>query len=164
MFFECYKNTPFDKVYTSILKRSQQSVSHFFELGIPHEAFSELNEICWGKREGEKITDEEDKYYHYVLDQWRKGNVDMPIEGGESPIEVQEKQKIALKTILSRTEEETILICMHGRAIRILLSLILKTPLKDMDQYEHQNLCLYLLEYNNDAFNVLKENDITHLK
>ena len=34
-----------------------------------------------------------------------------------------------------------------------------------MDNYEHQNLCLYLLEQRADGeFDLLKKNDVTHLK
>ena len=36
-FFEHYKNISFDKIYTSKLKRSQQSVQQFIDLGIPYE-------------------------------------------------------------------------------------------------------------------------------
>lgn len=162
-FYSHYKDIPFDKVYTSKLKRSKQSVQKFIDLKIPHEEFEGLNEICWGNREGQKITPEEDKYYHFVLRQWGKGHTDLAIEGGESPEEVQERQKEVLDLILSRENEDTILICMHGRAIRILMSLLLKSPLKDMDEYSHQNLCLYLLEYDNQEFKIIKRNDTTHL-
>jgi probable phosphoglycerate mutase len=59
----------------------------------------------------------------------------------------------------------TVLVCMHGRAMRIFLSLICQTHLKEMDQYEHGNLCLYLLQQQEDGgFTLLKENDQTHLK
>ncbi|HEY3430639.1 MAG TPA: histidine phosphatase family protein, partial [Cyclobacteriaceae bacterium] len=138
-FFEAYQNVPFDKVYTSALKRSQQSVEKFVKLGIPTESLAGLNEISWGKKEGEPITPEEDKYYHYMLDQWQKGNTALRIEGGESPDEVVQRMKPAVDHILSKEDEKTILICMHGRAIRILLCHLLNYPLRSMDMFEHEN-------------------------
>jgi len=67
--------------------------------------------------------------------------------------------------LILRGPGEVILVCMHGRAMRIFLSLILKTDLKDMDQYEHNNLCLYLLEEKLDGlFEMKKFNDQNHLK
>lgn len=163
-FFEMYKHIPFDKVYTSALKRTKQSVDLFIKAGISTEALSGLNEISWGKKEGEAITPEEDKYYHYMLDQWQKGNTSLRIEGGESPDEVIKRMKPAVDHILSKEDEQTILICMHGRAIRILLCYLLSYPLKSMDMFEHENACLYILNYTGSMFNVELYNNTTHLK
>jgi probable phosphoglycerate mutase len=54
---------------------------------------------------------------------------------------------------------------MHGRAMRIFLSLLLNYDLRYMDQFEHNNLCLYLLEGLPDrTFTIKKFNDQDHLK
>lgn len=163
-FFDAYRSVPFDKVYTSALKRSQQSVEKFVNLGIPTEALAGLNEISWGRKEGEPITPEEDKYYHYMLDQWQKGNTALRIEGGESPDEVVQRMKPAVDHILSKEDEKTILICMHGRAIRILLCHLLNYPLRSMDMFEHENACLYILNYTGSMFNVELYNNVDHLQ
>ena len=163
-FFEMYKHIAFDKIYTSTLKRTRESVSGFIELGIPTESLSGLNEISWGTKEGQPITPEEDQYYHWMLDQWRLGNTHERIEGGESPEDVVKRQEGALTQILAQPDEEQILICMHGRAIRILLCQLLNYPLKSMDMFEHENLCLYLLEQTGSQFTVRKYNDTLHLK
>jgi broad specificity phosphatase PhoE len=162
-FYTAYRHVKFDKIYTSVLKRSIESVQQFIDSGIPHESFVGLNEISWGSREGQQITPEEDKYYHWVLQQWQEGKTDMPIEGGESPAQVAARQKPVLDYILSKENEETVLICMHGRAIRILLCQMLNYPLKSMDSFEHENLCLYLLNYTGSMFSVEKYNDTAHL-
>ena len=52
---------------------------------------------------------------------------------------------------------------MHGRAMRILLCQLLKYPLRCMDQFEHQNLCLYQLDYTGSMFTVKKYCDTAHL-
>jgi broad specificity phosphatase PhoE len=162
-FFEHYQHVPFDKVYTSVLKRTVQSVQRFIDKGIPWQTLPGLNEINWGYREGMQITPEEDIYYHSVLDRWSKGEVELRIEGGESPVDVQKRQLEALEVILSHPEEETVLICMHGRAMRILLATILNYPLQCMDMFEHQNLGLYKLHYTGNLFRVESYNDVTHL-
>jgi probable phosphoglycerate mutase len=164
LFYEMYRDVPFDKVYTSALKRSQQSVERFIMDGIPHEPLSGLNEISWGKKEGHRVTPEEDAYYHYMLEQWRLGNTHLKIEGGESPEDVVRRMKPAVDYIMSREQEKTILICMHGRAIRILLCHILHYPLKSMDMFEHQNLGLYLLNYTGSMFSIEKYNDGAHMR
>ncbi len=163
-FFDSYHHIPFKKVYTSCLKRAIQSIEGFLQLGIPHEMQKGLNEINWGYREGQQITPEEDAYYHSVLAAWADGNVSLRLDGGESPADVQDRQKPVMDLILSRPEEDVILVCMHGRAIRIMLSLIMQQPLHLMDQFEHTNLCLYKLTYNGKTFTIDKHNDIRHLE
>ncbi len=163
-FFEQYKHVPFDKIYTSTLKRTTETVKSFLDLGIPNESFSGLNEISWGNKEGFKITPEEDQYYHYMLKQWQLGNTSLKIEQGESPDDVVRRMKPVVDYIMSRTEEKTVLICMHGRAIRILLCILLNYPLKSMDMFEHENLCLYLLDYTNGQFTIELNNDVSHLR
>jgi broad specificity phosphatase PhoE len=73
-FWAAYKDTPFARVYTSHLKRTHQSVQHFIDAGLPHEAYGGLNEISWGNREGTRITPQEDAEYARVLAAWQAGN------------------------------------------------------------------------------------------
>ena len=162
-FFEKYKSVPFDKIYTSALRRTSETVSEFIGLGIPYESLSGLNEISWGSNEGQKITPEEDAYYHWMMEQWENGNTSLRIQGGESPEEVAARQRPAIEKII-HSPQETILICMHGRAIRILLCQLLHYPLKSMDLFEHANLCLYLLEQTGSMFRVKRYNDTSHLE
>jgi broad specificity phosphatase PhoE len=163
-FFEAYQHVPFDKVYTSALKRSQQSVQQFLDRGIPHNALVGLNEISWGTKEGHRVTAEEDEYYYYMLKQWQEGNTSVRIEGGESPEDVVNRMKPAMNYIMKQEHEKTILICMHGRAIRILMCYLLNYPLRCMDMFEHQNLCLYILNYSGSMFSVERYNDTDHLR
>jgi broad specificity phosphatase PhoE len=163
-FYEAYKDVPFDKVYTSALKRTRQSVQSFIDDGIPVEALPGLNEISWGTKEGFRITPDEDAYYHHMLRQWQEGDTSLRIEQGESPDDVVKRMQPAIDLIMSRPDERTVLVCMHGRAIRILMCTLLKYPLRCMDTFEHQNLCLYLLHHNGSFFTVERYNDTNHLR
>jgi len=147
-----------------MLKRSQQSVKQFIEMGIPHDALVGLNEISWGTKEGQRVTIEEDAYYHHMINEWQRGFTNMRIDGGESPEDVIVRMKPAVDYIMKNDNEKTILICMHGRAIRILLCLLLNYPLKSMDMFDHANLCLYVLNYTGSFFNVERYNDRDHLR
>ena len=163
-FFCTYRDIPFDQLYHSALIRTQQSIQGFIDLGIPVTSLSELNEISWGEYEGTPMTPEEGEYYRMMLQQWQDGNLDYAIAGGESPNSVAKRLHRAIQQII-HVQGTTILVCMHGRAMRIFLSLICNTPLKDMDQYEHGNLCLYLLQQQEEGnFVLLKQNDQEHLK
>lgn len=162
-FFEAYHQVPFDQIYHSTLIRTRQSIEGFIAMGIPTTALAELNEISWGDYEGTPMTPEENEYYLHMLHQWQQGNLDYAIAGGENPNQVAKRLAKGIQKIISGPGE-TILVCMHGRAMRIFLSLIFKYDLRYMDQFEHRNLCLYLLEQLSDGTFVLKKgNDLTHL-
>lgn len=163
-FYNFYKDVKFDRIYTSKLNRSIETVQPFIDLGITWESYEGLNEISWGDKDGMKVTVSENKYYHQVIKRWREGEVDLRIEGGDSPLDVAKRQQPIIDLIKSRDEDENILICMHGRAIRIILCLLTNSDLKLMDKFEHENLCLYMLEYNEaEGFKLLKRNNIEHL-
>lgn len=162
-FYEEYKNVPFDKVYVSALKRTHQSVSKFIEQPLPFEKLADLNEISWGEREGMAVDEEGDAYYHNMLNSWQQGHTDVAIEGGENPEQVALRLERALRYILSQPNEDTVLICMHGRAMRVMLSVMLNYPLRCMDMFEHSNLCLYELTYTGSMFIVDRYNDTSHL-
>lgn len=163
LFYNAYKHIPFDKIYTSKLKRTTQSVKGFIQLGIPHESYEGLNEISWGDQDGKASNQQMHEYYSYISGQWAMGNLDIKIGGGESPNQVLERQKPVVELIKARSNEHNILICMHGRAMRILLCHLLDKPLSEMDTFEHSNLCLYQLTYVTGQFSLLKANDTSHL-
>lgn len=162
-FFEQYKSIPFDKIYTSELKRTWQTVQGFINLGIPWEKLEGLDEMAWGIYEG-KPADETRDGFKKLLEKWSLGDYNAHLQGGESPLDVQNRQKKAMNHILSRTEEKTVLICMHGRAIRILLCLLTGTELKDMDSFPHQNLSLYRLIWDGKQYSLEEFNNTQHLK
>ncbi len=164
-FFQTYQSVPFTKVYISALKRTRQTVEPFLEIGLPVEVYAGLNEISWGVMEGKIPNSHDNVYYHGLIQSWTDGHTDTTTDGGESPEQVMQRQRPVMELILSRPEEDPILICMHGRAMRILLSWITGQPLAHMDRFEHSNLCLYLLRYDYDtaAFTIELSNDSTHL-
>ena len=162
MFYQAYKNIAFEKVYTSSLKRSRESVHKFIKDGIPHEAHAGFDEISWGDHEGADASEDRNEYFKHIIDQWNQGNTFLKIQGGESPEDVSERQTLIMENIIS-SSEELILVCMHGRAIRILLCKLLSYPLSKMDSFAHANLGLYILEYSGEEFNLKLENSTNHL-
>lgn len=144
------KDVQFDRIYTSELKRTHETVEHF---GEPKVALEGFDEISWGNQEGVKPTEASKTLYQQTLDQWRAGDLNANVGGGESPLEVKKRQQQAMDQVLSNGDQ-TILICMHGRAMRILVSWLLSYPLELMDGFEHSNCCYYKLTYLDGAFRV----------
>ena len=162
-FYKYYKHIPFKKIYISSLRRTHQSVDLFIKDGIPFEALPGLDEISWGISEGLEHSANNNTRYYHTISQWSQGKIDVRIEDGESPLDVKRRQQEAFNYILSQKDEDVVLVCMHGRAMRILLSWLTDNHLKDMDTFDHDNLCLYKLSYAENRFSIDLYNDRRHL-
>jgi broad specificity phosphatase PhoE len=163
-FYEAYKDVAFDKIYVSALKRTQQSVQSFIDLGIPYQKLSGLDELAWGIHEGQPSTTENKAAFLQIMRDWLDGRLDSKFEGGESPNEVAIRQHEALQVIMSHPGEKTVLICMHGRAMRLLLCILTGKPLTEMETFPHQNLVLYKVVTDGEKFEIIDFNNAEHLK
>ena len=159
-FYEYYKDINFDKIYVSDLKRTFQTIRRFTENGSSYEKLKEFNEISWGVNQG-KSDDLED--YAKLIDTWLAGNLDNKFEEGESPNEMSVRLVKGFDKVLD-DDHDTVLLCIHGRALRILLSKIIDNDLTKMDKYVHSNTGLYLLEYKNGKYEILGSNLRNHLE
>ena len=159
-FYEYYKNINFDKIYVSDLKRTFQTIRRFTEKGSSYEKLKEFNEISWGVNQG-KSDDLED--YARLIDTWLAGNLDNKFEEGESPNEMSVRLVKGFNKVLD-DDHDTVLLCIHGRALRILLSKIIDNDLTKMDKYVHSNTGVYILEYKNGKYEILGSNLRDHLE
>ena len=159
-FYEYYKDINFDKIYVSDLKRTFQTIRRFTEKGSSYEKLKEFNEISWGVNQG-KSDDLED--YARLIDTWLAGNLDNKFEEGESPNEMSVRLVKGFNKVLD-DDHDTVLLCIHGRALRILLSKIIDNDLTKMDKYVHSNTGLYILEYKNGKYEILGSNLRDHLE
>ena len=162
-FFEAYKDIDFDKIYTSSLVRTKESVQGFIDIGIPYESLEGLDEISWGDNEGKVYDELITGDYLQGLNEWKTGNSSFRVAGGESPIEVAERQRTAMNYIMSKEEEDVILIATHGRAMRILVCWLMNRPLHDAEGFGHSNLCLYKIKYDGSCGQILIRNSVDHL-
>ena len=162
-FYKAYHHLRFDVVHTSELKRSQETVASFIDKPIPHEAFQELDEISWGKYEGIKSSPDMKHEYKEMMSDWANGIYETKIEGGESPIDLQARQRDYLR-ILEDHDAQKILICSHGRAMRSLICTMLEQELSKMSDYPHGNLSLYKFLWDGDSYEMTLFNNRDHLK
>ncbi len=155
-----YSDYQFDVVCTSALKRTHESIAYFVKNAPRYEEFPVLNEISWGVFDGKSVVGDEN--YWSVVDKWKEGAVHLKTEGGESPEDVAERQRSFIEW-LHKESFESVLVCMHGRAMRILLCQLLDLPLVEMKNFKHDNLGVYKLTLNDRGFVLLEENNVEHL-
>lgn len=163
-FHRMYGGLKFDRIYTSVLKRTTETVQPFLDAGYEHEQLEGLNEINWGNKEGLVVDEQEHNHYFRIIESWRSGDLGEKMEAGESPQEVAARLKPTMDYILSKEDEERILVCMHGRAMRILLCILLNYPIRCMDYFPHQNTCLYKLVFTGSMIRIDRFNDLSHLE
>ncbi|MBC7383755.1 MAG: histidine phosphatase family protein [Bacteroidia bacterium] len=161
-FYQYYKSIRFKMIYTSALIRTRQTVLPFIEDGRKYEVHAALNEISWGVFEGKPQSAEERAVYQEVVNAWKTGNYTTKIKGGESAIELQSRQLPFIQYLKKQQNEDCVLICMHGRAMKSFLCSLLDEPLSEMEKFEHSNLCLYVVEYDGEKCTILKHKDVAH--
>ena len=159
LFYEYYKDINFDKIYVSALKRTFQTIRRFLDKGILYEKLKEFNEISWGINQG-KSDDLED--YSKLINTWLSGNLDNKFENGESPNEMSLRLVKGFNKVLE-DNHDTILMCIHGSALRILLSTLIDNDLTKMDKYVHSNTGLYIIDYKRGKFEIIEKNLRDHL-
>ncbi len=162
-FYDKYKAIPFDKIITSALQRTRQTVQPFARLGIPIYKDATINEMHWGRYEGKSASiDMKDAYKHMVTS-WKAGNYDVRAEEGESMTELSTRLSGFIER-LKQQPEPKILICSHGRTLRCLISLLRDGHLKKMEENKHTNTGLYKATFNDGKIFMELENDSSHLE
>lgn len=149
----------FETIYASSLIRTHETLAPLSRDFMSLEGF---DEISWGDQEGVKASVEAQNKYASTIKSWREGDLHQNLGGGESPIQVMHRQREAMDVVMGDDAEKS-LICMHGRAMRILLCWMLNYPLNYMDGFPHQNCCFYSLNFNGKSFSVRDFNEVGHL-
>lgn len=132
------------------------------KLSKPIHSFSELDEMNFGDFEGQKSVNIK-KELQDLHNAWASGEVDKPIPGGESPVEVYERADGRIRSLLNQGDNQTKVFFLHGRLIRILLSKWLGYGLENMHKIEHQNGAINHILKNHVSFNVVYLNKTDHL-
>jgi probable phosphoglycerate mutase len=163
-FYDYYKNENFDFGYVSMLKRTFQSIAPFVNQGLAVSKEVGLNEINWGILEGAKSTSQHKLLFEKTLTEWQMGNLSFNVAGGETPIQMFERQQEFLQKLLLNPNQK-ILIASHGRALRGFICLLKGEPLTNMHLYPHTNLGLYVLEQTDEkTFDIKIKNSTEHLE
>ncbi len=155
-----FKDIGIDKIYISGLKRSYLSAKKLILSNIPYEIINELNEISWGIIEGNKLFSETKEKYLQVINDWKIGKYSAKIENGENLCEVLVRLNKAIKIIMEKKNEENILVVTHGRVLKIILCILLKLDIKEMDNFQHKNMTMYHVLYKENKFKIIKKEEL----
>lgn len=165
-FFQHYRHIEFDAVYVSPLKRTHQTVQRWQdERGFQLQIEPGLTELSWGVLEGKVPTREESEAFRQLKQKWQAGQLELSVEGGESPLQCWERLQGVLQSLKQKHLNQTILVCSHGRTSRVLLASITGNGLTDMERFNHSNTGLNILQLDESgAFRAEVINSLAHLK
>lgn len=149
---------------SSSLRRAWQTAS-FYEkkTELTVQKNRDLDEMDFGDFEGVSMK-EIAKELDDLQNGWMGGDVSLRVPGGESPKEVFERADFAARSYISGAKTNTVMLFVHGRLIRILLSEWLGYGLKNMHKIEHQNGAVNQLVLKNGNFEPLYLNKTDHLE
>ncbi|MBM3919349.1 MAG: histidine phosphatase family protein [Sphingomonadales bacterium] len=161
LFWRNYSPDLFDVVYCSTLKRTRQTIHCYIDAGLPCMELAALDEFNWGEVEGQPYTVYADTYRD-IIREWTAGNYDRAPLKGESPAQVALRQRDALQMWRSQPARR-ILVCMHGRALRLMLCQLTGLPLSEMESFTHTNLSLYVVDWDGESGRIRLRDDRRHL-
>ncbi|MEM7656515.1 MAG: histidine phosphatase family protein [Bacteroidota bacterium] len=138
-FFEAYRHLTFDAVYASKLQRTHQTLAPWKAAGYDFEQHAGLNELNWGHHEGAVANAEMKAEFLQMLENWQQGEIHDKVVNGESPQEALDRALPFLKQLTADHMGQRVLICSHGRQLRVILSHLMDGDLTQMEQYKHQN-------------------------
>jgi len=162
-FFEYYKETPFVACYSSGLRRTRQTLKPWAEVGLRPVPLLELNELCWGVLEGKQRDPQVNQLLSHAIQTWSGGDTHYAVRGGESPEQVWARLAPRMDYLLQQHTQGNVLICTHGRTLRILLCQLLGYGLPQMQLFAHTNTGLNILRRSGDRFIPELINDTAHL-
>ncbi|SFD43518.1 histidine phosphatase family protein [Clostridium uliginosum] len=155
------KNEKIDIIYASPIKRALDTANIIAEPNnIPIVTCNELKEVHFGEFEGKVIGELSKPGEANFLMEMFKGNQEVKGPNGETLLDVQKRAFRILDNILEKEESKTILIVAHGMTLKVLMSYFedFESDLKGV--YGQTSLTKIIRD--EDKFNVLFKNDITH--
>jgi probable phosphoglycerate mutase len=158
-----------DRLYCSSLKRTAQTaapLAHAQNLQIISNIH--LDEMDFGILEGAYVADYL-PYLSELQEQWRSGQTSIPVQDGEHPEQVYSRANGYVNDVVLRDNEsegrkpEKVVLVVHGRLIRILLSVWLGYGLEQMDEIEHSNGAIYKIGWDGRGFTPIELHITEHL-
>ena len=163
-FFEKYGHLKFDAIWGSELQRTHQTLQGWYDLGREIAREGGLNELNWGVHEGRQPSPEQREDFLHTVRQWHEGHLEAKVEGGESPLEAWQRAAGFFDRIRRDYQGQTLLMCSHGRQLRVILSQLVDADLQKMENYSHQNTALSLIKLPPDGpAELIVTNDLSHL-
>lgn len=143
------------RVFCSDLLRARQTMEAL-DLGCPVEFSKALREKSYGKLEGVRWGEDEDKFDHFHTDAYARA------PGGENSAEVQSRAVQFFNTRVFAAREEKVLVVSHHGPIVLFACHLLGMPLKNWRKLRLGNCGLCILTREGKLWRVKLWNSLSH--
>lgn len=150
-----YASHEFNAIYSSTLLRALETARAVAAVHkhAPLVSLNDLEEMSWGSYEGLNVTAKMREDFNQMREEWRQGNLDFALAGGESARDVQQRAVSALDYIVQKHQGQRVMVVAHGRFLRILLATILSDfGITKMEEIQHTNTGVNYLTHVSDGF------------
>ncbi len=159
--FDYLKDEKFDTIYSSTLKRAQETIQGIADYQNKEIiTISELMEIDFGQWEGLTFSEIE-KDYPDLAKKWAKDPTCCKPPDGEHIREVEERVGETIDKIVDDNPDKKILIATHGGIIRIIFAYLLGLPLSRIFSIEVENVSISRINFY-EHYPVVKLLNSTH--
>lgn len=160
---EYLENYPADVLGSSTLKRAEETALYYGKVrALGLKRYAGLDEMDFGEFEGVPYQDAAEELKK-ISSAWKKGETGLKLPGGESPDEVFKRANESVMNLVETNGDKTLVLVVHGRLIRIILSEWLGLGLNNMDQIAHHNGGVNQLIFKNGRFEAVYLNKTDHL-
>lgn len=152
-------------VYASPLQRAVATATPLAEaLSLPVQTKAGLIEMDIGEMEGQPFAQVRERYPDFLRDWFSDRLADVPMPGGETLRQVQERAWSALEAMRDRHAEETVVAVSHNFVILSVLCRVLGLPLTHFRRLRHDLAAVSILELTPERQLVVVLNDRCHLR
>lgn len=156
---------PISAVYSSPLQRAVATATPLAEaLGLTVQTETGLIEMDIGEMEGQPFGQVRERYPDFLRDWFSDRLADVPMPGGETMRQVQDRAWSAVQTIRDRHPAETVVAVAHNFVILSLLCRTLGLPLAQFRHLRHDLAALSIVDLTPERQVLLALNDRCHLQ
>ena len=150
-------------IYSSPLMRARDTakeIAKFHNIQVvAHPGFIDLNFGTWQGEQHRKLQEEQPELYNRWLDQPHT----MEFPDGETLTDVRRRIEDALTDLVTRHENETIVIATHGAVLRVLLCFLHNVGNENYWKFTIDNCALIIVKFEHGKYSIIEENDNEHL-
>ncbi len=152
-----------EAIYSSPLKRAldtAQAISVHHHLKV--QTNRALEEIDMGFIDGLDLSEVKESQADFWK-RWRQEDYSVPLPGGESPLQVQQRAWGAVQDIIRHHRERSVAVVSHGISLQTIITAMLGAPLSSFTRFHLGVASITILHINDDRTSLVILNDTCHL-
>ena len=151
-------------LYASPLTRALETAQAASDaLRVPIATLNELREADVGDLDGMTIPEIRERYPGF-MERWAADSATVPMPGGESLLQVQERAWPAIEKIVEKHPDDVVVVVTHNFVIQTLISKLLEMPLHKARSLRQELGSITRLDFSESRQSLVSLNETWHLR